>query len=331
MFIPEYVATGYSGVIFYHVFRLHFENIFIAFVQIINNMQHIVKRIKAVTKKYETKSGEKESISKRVDIGVTDLFETGECVVVISKTNFDKLNKDSTDVAAKLEKDIAAKDEIIDANNESIANFKAEIETKTNKIAELSKEIKALKNTVEKLESDISAKDDAIDKLTADVESKDKKLSDSDETISDLNAKLDEVKPTVDKLKELLLSKDSTIAELDKQIAIYDAIDVDKLTIKADELDKSKNIIIRLQNEKTEYLQLVNYHKERATAYKNQGVISKMFGNDAAAEITAPVLYLIDMSGISIKKDDETESAGDDNAASKPDVNSSGDDDVKLI
>ena len=294
-------------------------------------MQHIVKRIKAVTKKYETKSGEKKSISKRVDIGVTDLFETGECVVVISKTNFDKLNNDSGEVTAKLENEVAAKDEIIATNNESIANFKAEIETKTDKIAELSKEIKSLKNTVAKLESDISAKDDKIDKLTTDVADNDKKLKDSDETISDLNAKLDEVKPTVDGLKELLLSKDSTIAELDKQIAVYDAIDVDKLTAKADELDKSKNIIIRLQNEKTEYIQLVNYHKERATAYKNQGVINKMLGNDAAAEITAPLLYLIDMSGISIKNDEANENAGADNDASKPDANSSGDDDVKLI
>lgn len=294
-------------------------------------MQHIVKQIKAVTKKYETKSGKKESISKRVDIGVTDLFETGEFVVVISKTNFDKINNDSREVTAKLEKEVAAKDEIIATNNESITNFKVEIETKTNKIAELSKEIKALKNTVAELESDVSAKDDKIDKLTTDVAAKDKKLTDSDETISDLNAKLDEVKPTVDGLKELLLSKDSTIAELDKQIAVYDAIDIDKLTAKADELDKSKNIIIRLQNEKTEYIQLVNYHKERATAYKNQGVINKMLGNDAAAEITAPLLYLIDMSGISIKNDEANENACDDNDASKPDTNSSGNDDVKLI
>lgn len=294
-------------------------------------MQHIMKKIKAVTKKYQTKSGEKESISKRVDIGVTDLFEIGECVVVISKTNFDKLNNDSGEITAKLEKEVAAKDEIIAANNESITNFKAEIETKTNKIAELSKEIKALKNTVAELESDVSAKDDKIDKLTTDVAAKDEKLTDSDETISDLNAKLDEVKPTVDELKELLLSKDSTIADLDKQIAVYDAIDVDKLTVKADELDKSKNIIIRLQNEKTEYIQLVNYHKERATAYKNQGVINKMLGNDAAAEITPPLLYLIDMSGISIKNDEANENAGDDGDAAKPDATSSGDDDVKLI
>ena len=294
-------------------------------------MQHIMKKIKSVTKKYNTKSGAKESISKRVDIGVTDLFKTGECVVVISKTNFDKIHNDSGEVTAKLEKEVAAKEKIIAANNESITNFKAEIETKTNKIAELSKENKALKKRVAELESDISAKDNKIDKLTTDVADKDKKLKDSDETISDLNAKLDEVKPTVDGLKELLLSKDSTIADLDKQIAVYDAIDVDKLTAKADELDKSKNIIIRLQNEKTEYIQLVNYHKERATAYKNQGVINKMLGNDAAAEITAPLLYLIDMSGISIKNDDSDRSAGDDNDTSKPDANSSGDDDVKLI
>ncbi len=294
-------------------------------------MQHIVKQIKEVTKKYKTKSGEKESISKRVDIGVTDLFEADEYVVIISKTNFDKLNNDSTDVVAKLEKDVAAKDEIIAANNESIANFKAEIETKTNKIAELSKEIKALKNTVAELESDVSAKDNKIDSLEKDVVDSGEKLIASEKYVDALNDKLDEVNATVDESKELILSKDSTIAELDKQIAVYDAIDISDLQNKAKELDKSKNIIIRLQNEKTEYIQLVNYHKETATAYKKQGVISKALGKDAAADITAPVLYLIDNSGSSIKNDDADESAGDDNAAAKPDVNSSGDDDVKLI
>lgn len=305
-------------------------------------MQHIMKKIKSVTKKYKTKSGEKESVSKRVDIGVTELFKTGECVVIISKTNFDKLNNDSIDAAAKLENDIAAKDKIIAANNESIANFKTEIETKTDKISELSKEIKALKNTVEKLESDISAKDNKIGSLENDIADKDKKLKESGSVTDDLNKELDDVNATVGSLKELLLTKDSIINDLDKQIAVYDAIDIPDLQNKVKELDKSKNAVIVQQKQITECTLLINYHKERATAYKNQGVISKMLGNDAATDITPPTLYLIDTSGNPIKKDDVDETENDDetvndnvtendNYAAKPDVNSSGDDDVKLI
>lgn len=269
-------------------------------------MQHIVKQIKTVTKKYQTKSGEKESVSKRVDIGVTDLFEDGEFVVVIAKSNFDKINNDSTDVIANLEKDVADKDAIIDVNNKSIAKFKTEIETKTNIIGDLSKEIKALKSTVDDLKSDISAKDDKIAELEStekDVAELEKTIVDNDETIGKLTA-------TVDELKPLLLAKDSTIADLEKEIAKYNAVDVDKLKEKADELDKSKNIIILQQKQITEYIQLVSYHKEKATAYKNQNPFSKLIGRDATADIISPDLALIDLSGNPIADDNADADGG---------------------
>ena len=248
-------------------------------------MQHIIKEIKAVTKSYTTKSGVKESVSKRVDLGVTDIFETGECVAVISKTNFD--NIDET---------IADKDATIGNLNDSIAKHKAELESKTNIIGDLSKEIKALKIQVAELESDISAKDETI--------------ADSGNVIDGLNDKVDKLNATVDELKSLLLTKDDAIAKLEKQIAVYDAIDIPDLKYKASELDKSKNIIMRLQNEKLEYVQLVNYHKETATAYKNQRWYNKALGKDATADISTPTLTLIDLSGNSIGKDkDATDDA----------------------
>ena len=255
-------------------------------------MQHIVKPIKAVTKSYTTKSGVKESVSKRVDIGVDDTFDVGESVAIISETDLNNV-----------EKTIADKDATITDLNGSIDKYKSELDVKTNKIGDLSKEIKALKTKVAELESGISAKDETIDELTATVDGNAKKLTDSENVIDGLNDKVDELTAAVGKLKPLLLSKDDTISELEKQIAVYDAIDVDKLKEKADELDTSKNVVILQQKQITEYIQLVNFHKETATAYKNQNAISKLIGRDAATDIATPTLFLIDLSGNPIVDD----------------------------
>lgn len=263
-------------------------------------MQHIVKRIKTVSKKYETKSGKKESISKRVDIGVTDLFDNGDTVAVLLKSDFDKLTTDSADAVSDLEKSIADKDATID-------KFKKDIKVKTDKIAELSKEIKSLKTKIAELESDVSAKDETIGILTNDVAAKDEKLTNSGKTIDSLNDNVNELNATIGKLKPLLLSKNEIIADLEKQIAVYDAIDISDLKYKSSELDKSKNIIIKLQNEKLEYIQLVNYYKEKATSYKNQRWYIKAIGRDAAADISSPTLTLIDVSGNPVGKDDDTD------------------------
>lgn len=238
----------------------------------------MMKEVKAVTKKYKTKSGIKKSTSKRVDLGVTDIFETGECVAIIPKSDFDNLDKI-----------IADNNDNIDNLNENVAKYKAELESKINIIGDLSKEIKALKNKIAELESNISSKDE--------------KLIDSENIIATLNDNVDELTATVGELKPLLLSKDSTIADLEKQIAVYDAIDISDLKYKASELDKSKNIIIRLQNEKLEYVQLVNFHKEIATAFKNQRWYNKILGKNATADITTPPLKLIDLSGNSVDSD----------------------------
>ena len=321
MFIPDGAAVGNSGVIFCKRFEIHSGNLFIVFVQIINNMQHIIKQVKAVTKKYTTKSGEKESTSKRVDLGVTDIFDVDEYVAVISETNFNEIDKT-----------IADKDATISNLNDSVAKHKAEVTAKTNKIGDLSKEIKALKTKVAELESDVSAKDDIIGELESGVDGDaatigdlEKAVADKDATIDDLNAKVNKLSATVDELKPLLLTKDSTITDLEKQIAVYDATDISDLKEKskklektADELDKSKNVIIRLQNEKMDLQQLVNYHKETATAYKNQNAFSKLIGRDAATDVTLPTLTFIDISGNPIAKNDDA--ATDDSADSGKDA-----------
>lgn len=262
-------------------------------------MQHEVKTVKATSKKYKTKDGVKESISKRVDLGVDSIFTVGDEVAITFKTDFDSLGNDSANI-------VADRDATISDLNDSIAKFKRELKEKTDIITATSNEIKALKTNVVELESDISVKDETIDELTADVTAKDEKLTDSEKTIDSLKDKVDELTATVGELKPLLLTKDATITDLEKQIAIYDAVDVDKLKTKADELDKSKNVVIFQQKQITEYIQLVNYYKETATAYKNQNPISKFIGRDATADISLPVLSLIDLSGNPISNDDAT-------------------------
>ena len=260
----------------------------------------MMKKVKAVTKKYETKSGIKESTSKRVDLGVTDIFETSECVAVISKTDFN--NIDET---------IADKDVTIGNLNDSIDKYKAELKSKFDEINSLSQEIKALKTTVDNLESDVSAKDETIDSLTENIRIKDDKINESGKIIDDLNGKVGEVTATVDELKSLLLSKDDTIAKLEKQIAVYDAMDVDKLMEKADELDKSKNAVILQQSQIREYIQLVNYKDKENTALRNQKWYLKALGRDATADIQLPPLNLIDESGNIIVNDDPENAISD--------------------
>ena len=306
MIIPVNDDVGNSGVIFGIVIAIHFENIFIVFVQIINIMQHMMKEVKAVTKKYETKSGIKESTSKRVDLGVTDIFETGECVAVISKTDFD--NIDET---------IADKDATIGNLNDSIDKYKAELKSKFDEINGLSQEIKALKTTVDNLESDISAKDETIDSLTKDVTVKDGKINDSGKIIDGLNDKIDELTATVGELKSELSTKDVTISELEKQIAVYDAMDVDKLMEKASELDKSKDALTLRQSQIREYIQLVNHKDKENTALRNQKWYHKALGRDATADIQLPPLNLIDESGNIIVNDDPENVIGDSDDSDK--------------
>ena len=286
------LLVGNPGAIFCYAIAIHSGNLFIVFVQIIYNMQHIVKPVKAVTKKYTTKNGVKESISKRVDFGVTDLFDVDDLVAITLKTNFDKLTTDSADAVGDLEKTIADKDATITGLNES-----------NDKLNEVTAKLKAAEKTIAELESDISAKDKTIAELTSTVDDNAKTITASGNIIDDLNVKVDELTATVGELKPLLLSKDATISDLEKQIAVYDAVDVDKLKEKADELDKSKNVIIVQQKQITEYLLLVNFHKDKANAYKNQNAISKLIGRDAAADIPLPDLALIDSSGNPIADD----------------------------
>lgn len=154
---------------------------------------------------------------------------------------------------------------------------------------------------------------DEISKLEKTIEDKDNKIKQLKDSYSKLNDSVDEV-------KALLLSKDSTIDELEKKLVKYDAVDVDEFKEKLaslnkqnddlnSELRKSNKIIMMLQNQKMEYKDLVNYNIRIADAYKNQGMLNKLLGRDATAEIIKPNLKLLDESGnvIADKKDAEIE------------------------
>lgn len=154
---------------------------------------------------------------------------------------------------------------------------------------------------------------DEISKLEKTIEDKDNEIKQLKDSYSKLNDSVDEV-------KALLLSKDSTIDELEKKLVKYDAVDVDEFKEKLaslnkqnddlnSELRKSNKIIMMLQNQKMEYKDLVNYNIRIADAYKNQGMLNKLLGRDATAEIIKPNLKLLDESGnvIADKKDAEIE------------------------
>ena len=125
-------------------------------------------------------------------------------------------------------------------------------------------------------------------------------------------------------MKPLLLSKDETIADLDKSLAKYtdvdvdvlkekadkyDAADIDSLTGKADELDNAKNVIIKLQNDMlifkditADYKSLVDYKDNVNAALKNQGFLDKyIYKKDVTAEIKEPSLKTIDAAGELLK------------------------------
>ena len=135
--------------------------------------------------------------------------------------------------------------------------------------------------------------------------------------IAELNERYDILNESLSASKQYLIDKDNIITDLEKQIAVLNAIDISILQKKADKVDKLKddlidageklnaksNVISLLQNEITEYIQVLNYYKEIASAYKNQSLIHKIIGKDATADITTPTLFLIDLSG-NLKKDD---------------------------
>lgn len=246
-------------------------------------MQHEIATVKKTIKRYTTKKGiEKESISSNVNLGSKSNFNDGDVVAVIPVDEIAEI--DSADEVQKLEKGVADL-------NERVAILSAELEKKNKYIDDVTAKLDASEKTITNLESDISAKDNKIDDLTDDIK----------------KAEL-----TIDELKPLLISKDETIIDFEKQIAKYDAIDIDKLiadseklSAVADEKDKWKSVVIKLQSEKTEYIQLVAYKDKSIDALKHQNVLSKLIGKDATADIKLPVLKLIDESGNILKNSDD--------------------------
>lgn len=336
-------------------------------------MQHETAIIKKVVKRYTTKDGEKESISYNAKLTADSDFKNGDKVAVVSLDAINELDNISADEIQQLKKDVADKDEIIAANNESIGKFKADIKEKSNIIASLSKQNKETEKTVADLKSDISAKDKEIAELKSDIKIADSKitnlkinadetdaelislknsLSDNDKTISELSAKNDALHERLDELTDLLTGKDETIESLDEtivnykvEIAKYDAIDVDKLKEKSDELDvlknelndvnkrldKKSNVISLLQNQIMELQQLVNYKNIKIERLENKGVLDTIFKKDVTADIDLPTLYLIDSSGSLIKENPDIDVDATDVSDDHDDNDNSGKDRIFKI
>ena len=310
-------------------------------------MQHETATVKKVIKKYTVKNGvEKESISYKVTFKSDFAFDDGDDVAVVLLDDFKELDNISADEIQNLKNDVADKDAAISDLNESNDKLNAELKSKLNLINDVTAKVKASEKTVADLESDISAKDNIIAELKSDIKVADatfedhekivadkdaelvatkKVITQNEKTISELSAKNDALHERLNELTDLLSGKDKTIASLDETIVNYkikiaelNAVDIDKLKDKSDELDDVKdelvavtkrlddksNVISLLQNQIMELQQLVNYKDKEIDAVKKQNVIYKLIGKDATADIPEPTLYLIDTSGNLIKNDE---------------------------
>ena len=281
-------------------------------------MHHEKKIVKGTSKKYKTKKdGEKESVSKRIDLGVNSAFGVDDEVVILSIDDFNKLTNGPADEIQVLKNISADKDNKITKLSASIDKLNAELKSKIDYINGLTDKLRASEKTVDKLESDVSAKDDII-------AANEKTISDNGAEIKKLKDKVTALSGTIDELKPLLLSKDETIADLDKSLAKYtdvdvevlkekaakyDAADIDSLTGKADELDNAKNVIIKLQNDIllfkdviSDYKSLVDYKDNINSALKNQGLLDKyIYKKDVTDDIKEPGLKTIDAAGELLK------------------------------
>lgn len=229
-------------------------------------MDYETKIVKGTTKKYNTVSGEKVSISKRIDLGVNSLFDVNDEVVILS---YDTLN-----------------DLIEGAGVDSIDK----LESIYNKDKALENENKKLYAKINELMDLLSMKDDNIDELV---------------NVNNTN--------------------NVKIRELEKDVAVFESIDVNKLRGKVDELDLLKdkllnlnerldnksNVISLLQNQIMEYIQLVNYKNSIINALEKQGVLSKLMGKDVRAGLIKPSLFLINETG-NLKDDVGDDLSGDD-------------------
>lgn len=272
-------------------------------------MQHEIVVVKKASKKYKTADGvEKESISKRISLKKDSIFEIGDEIALLPIAEFNKLSDVTADEISDLKKTLSEKDADIDELNESNAKLKAELKDKLNLIDDLTKKLKASEKTIGNFKSDISAKDETIAELKSDVNVVNVTVNDNEKTINSLNAKIDELNKSLSDSKQYLLDKDAIIVNLEKEIAVINATDISELKEKAKELDKTKNIIITLQNQIKEYLLLVSYKDKMIARLDNKGILDYILNKDVMADIDdeRPTLLLIDSSGNPIAdKDDD--------------------------
>ena len=293
-------------------------------------MHHEIKIVKGTSKKYTTADGvEKESVSKRVDLGVNSAFNIDDEVAILLSDDYNKLSENAADEIQVLKNISAGKDDTIAALNKKNDKLNQELQDKLDLINGLTAKLKASEKKVTALESDVSKKDDIIAANEKAIDGKDSEIND----LKDENTKLSD---TIAELKPLLLSKDDTIAELDKKLVKYDDIDVsalkekadkydaadiESLTGKSDELDNAKNVIIKLQNDIilfrdiiSDYKSLVDYKDNINTALKNQGFLDKYIrSKDVTDDIKEPGLKTIDAAG-KLLKDIPSDVIGDDDS-----------------
>lgn len=248
-------------------------------------------------------------------------------IIAANNERIDKLNRELQNKFNKIN-EVTAK---LKASEKTIDFLESDISAKDETIASLNDKINAADEFKSGSEKTIADNEITINDLRNQIQNLEKTVADRDATIDDYSAKIDKLNESLAESKAALLSNDETIAKLDKEIAVLNAIDISELKEKAKELDIVKddliaandklnsksNFVSLLQNQIMEYIQLVNYYKEKATASENKGLLDYILNRDVTANIDEPTLYLIDLSGSVRDRDDNIVEI--DKAIDKPD------------
>ena len=137
-------------------------------------------------------------------------------------------------------------------------------------------------------------------------------LQELEDTISEHEAEIKQLKQQnltlsdeLDTAKGFLLEKDDIITKLEKEIAVYDGKHIDELEAKAKELDTSKNVIIKLQQELADkqdsindYEKLTDYKDNIINLLRNQSFIDRYIKRTTVEDdLAEPSLKTIDIDG----------------------------------
>lgn len=152
---------------------------------------------------------------------------------------------------------------------------------------------------------DNATDDNTIKELNSIISDKDNEIKELNNKIKELTADNNRLNNEVLGLKDDITSNNDKINELTNKLAKYDALDIDSLLNKSNELDDFYKLSVGLQSEKIEFKDVINYHVRCNDKLKNRNVIQRLFNKDVSDDIDEPTLKLIDLNGHSLNNSDD--------------------------